>query len=392
MPRQGPVRLNRADDAAVHERLFRGLAIRAIRARGVSGLDPRGTVVSQPANRPVQRAPDAAGASRGRLLRLVDRFAGQRVLILGDVMLDRYWWGTASRIAPEAPVPVVNRVECTMAPGGAGNVAANVAAMGGRPSLIAIAGADQAGRDLERSLETCGVDERTLVVSRARETTVKTRLFANHRQVARLDAEDTSPLTARQEQEIIKRTLQGLPQAKVLLLSDYSKGVLSPRVLRTVIGAAREREVPILVDPRGRDYTRYNGATLIAPNLLEAAIAAGLDPDRARAGDEAARTLLDRLEVAAVVVTQGPGGMTVFERGVPPVRMPTQARVVSDVTGAGDTVMGALALAFASAAGLGLAGQVANLAGGLAVEQLGTAIVTAAQLRSALKRGARGER
>ncbi|MEO8259746.1 MAG: PfkB family carbohydrate kinase [Acidobacteriota bacterium] len=348
--------------------------------------------MSQPANRPVQRAPDAAGASRGRLLRLVDRFAGQRVLILGDVMLDRYWWGTASRIAPEAPVPVVNRVECTMAPGGAGNVAANVAAMGGRPSLIAIAGADQAGRDLERSLETCGVDERTLVVSRARETTVKTRLFANHRQVARLDAEDTSPLTARQEQEIIKRTLQGLPQAKVLLLSDYSKGVLSPRVLRTVIGAAREREVPILVDPRGRDYTRYNGATLIAPNLLEAAIAAGLDPDRARAGDEAARTLLDRLEVAAVVVTQGPGGMTVFERGVPPVRMPTQARVVSDVTGAGDTVMGALALAFASAAGLGLAGQVANLAGGLAVEQLGTAIVTAAQLRSALKRGARGER
>ena len=260
------------------------------------------------------------GVAPGTLLRLVNRFAGQPVLVLGDVMLDRYWWGAATRLAPEAPVPVVKKAGSTMAPGGAGNVAANVVAMGGRASLIAIAGGDEAGRDLRHSLETRGVGHRALVFSTARTTTVKTRLVANDRQVARVDDEDTRPLAAVDEREILKRTLRGLSQAKVLVLSDYAKGVLSPNLLRSVIDAARDRDVPVLVDPRGHDYTRYNGATLIAPNLIEATAAAGLEPGPESAVDEAGRTLLDRLDVKAVLVTQGPGGLTVFERGVPPVR------------------------------------------------------------------------
>lgn len=327
----------------------------------------------------------AATVSSTALLRLLTRFAGQQVLVLGDAMLDRYWRGMCSRISPEAPVPVIRKDESSFAPGGAGNVAANIVAMGGRASLIAIVGIDDAGRDLRHALKKHAVDDHGLITSKTRSTTVKTRIVANQQHVVRIDEEDTSPLAPAEEREVLKRTLQQLARVKVLVLSDYAKGVLSSRVLRVVIEAASKHHIPVLVDPKGSEYTRYNGATLIAPNLNEAAVACGVEDDRISA-DETGRELLDRLEVKAVLVTQGARGMTIFERGAAALKMPTRARAVFDVTGAGDTVMGALALGFASNGPLECAGQLANLAGGVAVEHLSTSVVTAAQLRRAIRR------
>ena len=321
-------------------------------------------------------------------LRIVDAFRGRRVLVLGDVMLDRYWWGTVSRISPEAPVPVVHKLRSTLAPGGAANVAANIASLGGSPVLVGVTGADEAARELSAALQEHGISPEHLLVDPGRPTTVKTRIVAYSQHVVRVDEEDTSPISPSLAARVIERLVTLLASVDLLIISDYAKGLLTPELLHQVIRYACDHGCRVIVDPKGTDYSRYNGAYLLSPNRMEALTAAGLPPDhQPDSVTHAGTRLLETLAVEAVLITQGKAGMTLFEHDRGPMHIPAVARTVYDVTGAGDTVIAALGLALAARASLPVAVQLANLAAGLAVEQVGTVAVTADGLRQALNDG-----
>jgi D-beta-D-heptose 7-phosphate kinase/D-beta-D-heptose 1-phosphate adenosyltransferase len=314
----------------------------------------------------------------------VENFANVAALIVGDAMLDRYWWGQARRISPEAPVPVVQLQHCTQTAGGAANVAANVAGLGARATLVSVAGADEAGAELRRLLDAQGIETKHLVTLAGRPTTVKTRVVAQGHHIVRLDQEEAGPLNERHAAELAERIKAALPTADVLVFSDYAKGLLTPALLREVIPAARQLGKPVLVDPKGRDYRRYQGATLLTPNRKEAAQVCGLDEEEPDAVAQAGRKLLETLAVDALLITQGEDGMTLFRRDHAPQHLPTRARAVYDVTGAGDTVLATLAVALGVGNDLPAAAHLANVAAGLVVEQVGTTSISVAQLRQAL--------
>lgn len=315
---------------------------------------------------------------------LVEALRGQTVVVLGDVMLDRYWWGAVSRLSPEAPVPVVHKQRSSAVPGGAANVAANIASLGGRPLLVGVVGADEAGRELGDELKHRGITTDHLFTDGRRPTTVKTRVVAVSQHVVRVDEEDRSPLDASLAARLAERVATLLDATNVLIVSDYAKGVLVSEMVRRVIGDARTRGRCVIVDPKGPDYAHYRGASLICPNRGEALIAAGVGTDEPDAVARAGARLLDSGVAEAVLVTLGEAGMVLLERGRPLASIPALARAVYDVTGAGDTVVAAVGLALAAGAPLPVAVRLANVAAGLAVEQVGTTAVTAAQLRDAL--------
>lgn len=324
------------------------------------------------------------GANTAPSLRdAIARFRDVRVLVVGDVMLDRYWRGRTSRISPEAPVLVLSHQETARAPGGAANVAANVASLGGRATLVGAVGVDEPGRELGEVVRAAGVHAELLAVM-DRMTTVKTRIFAHAQQLVRIDEESTEPLSDQDAEQFVQRCRACLSDADVLVVSDYAKGVLTPQVLAELLTTAREAGVLALVDPKARDYHRYGGATLIAPNHYEAAVAAGLPAEEPIEVARAGTTLLSQIDVGSVLVTQGPDGMTLFERDREPVHVPVVARQVYDVTGAGDTVMAALALALGAGASTADAARLANQAAALAVEQSGTSTVRMDALRRAV--------
>jgi rfaE bifunctional protein kinase chain/domain len=319
---------------------------------------------------------------------LVDAFHGHTVVILGDVMLDRYWWGNVSRLSPEAPVPVVEKQRSSAAPGGAANVAANIASLGGRPLLVGVVGVDEAGHELRADLSQRGISDEHLVIDAGRPTTVKTRIVAVSQHVVRVDEEDRRPVAESVAARLAERTLALLAGAQALVISDYAKGALSPELLQRVIRAARARNVWVVVDPKGHDYSRYAGASLICPNRGEALAAARVSPDEPEAVARAGRRLVESRTADMVLVTLGEAGMLLCERAGPPTAIPALARAVYDVTGAGDTVIATVSLALAAGLSLERAVRLANVAAGLAVEQVGTTAVTAAHLREALS-GAR---
>ncbi len=318
------------------------------------------------------------------LLKHLENFTGVTVLVVGDVMLDRYWWGQAHRISPEAPVPVVRLQQQTSAAGGAGNVAVNVAGLGAQPKLLGVIGEDEAGRELRTLLQAQGVDASHCLNLPTRPTTVKTRVVAQGQHIVRLDQEDTSPIDGTLAQELVAQVEMLLATVDVLVLSDYAKGILTPEVLAQVIPLAQQNGVPVLVDPKGRDYRRYDGATLLTPNRNEAMHASGIeDPPNPAAVEQAGQALLRQTKVAAILVTQGEDGMTLFQHQQEPTHLAARARAVYDVTGAGDTVIATLATALGAGAGLLDAAQIANIAAGLVVEQIGTTPITQAQLWAA---------
>lgn len=307
---------------------------------------------------------------------VVNNFQNITVLVLGDVMLDRYWWGSVSRISPEAPVPVVRLERSTLAAGGAANVAANVAGLSARAVLVGLIGDDEGGRELPEVLRAANVSPEHLVKTAGRPTTVKTRIVAHSQHVVRIDNEEETAITDGQSQQVVARVLELLPKVDVLVLSDYAKGLLSVALVRAVIDAARNLGKPVLVDPKGIDYKRYGGATLLTPNRLEAAHACGIDASDKRAVELSGERLLSAIDVASCLITQGEEGMTLFTRDAPAVHLSAMAREVYDVTGAGDTVVAALSLAIGAGAGLLTASRLANLSAGLAVEQVGTTVLS----------------
>ncbi len=308
----------------------------------------------------------------------VPPFHQARVLVAGDVMLDRYWSGGTSRISPEAPVPVVHVREVTERPGGAANVALNITSLGGRAELLGVVGADEAGAALETLLCASRVGCHLLRHPGAC-TSTKLRILSRHQQLLRADFEDgLTGLDTREQRAQFERLL---PEVAVVVLSDYGKGALpEPRPL---IDAARALGRPVIVDPKGRDFERYRGATLITPNRAEFEAVAGHCADDAALA-AAAESMRRGLGLTGLLITRGEQGLTLLWDGGAPLHLPTRAREVYDVTGAGDTVVATLALALAAGAHPTEAVRLANAAAGIVVGKLGTATVSAAELSRAL--------
>ncbi len=307
-----------------------------------------------------------------------------RVLIVGDLLLDRYVSGEVRRISPEAPIPVVTAKGAEERLGGAGNVAANLRAMGAAVDLVAAVGEDGPAETLRRLLADLGVDTGGLCTAADRPTIVKTRVLSGVQQMLRVDWEDPRPLEGADEERCIERVRALAARADALVLSDYGKGVLTPRVLAAAIAAARERGAPVLVDPKGDDYTRYRGATLVTPNRREAEEALGRKLSDLEEVERGAAELCATCGLDAAVVTLGAEGILWRAAAGEGGREPTRARAVFDVTGAGDTVVAHLALHLAAGRDLGVAVALANLAAGVVVGKLGASSVTEQELLAQL--------
>ncbi|GAB4362184.1 MAG: bifunctional D-glycero-beta-D-manno-heptose-7-phosphate kinase/D-glycero-beta-D-manno-heptose 1-phosphate adenylyltransferase HldE [Gammaproteobacteria bacterium] len=305
-------------------------------------------------------------------------FSPANVLIVGDVMLDRYWHGPTSRISPEAPVPVVQVHESEDRPGGAGNVALNVAALGGAATLVALVGEDEAGGRLEQIMETMGVTSR-LIRRAGTPTITKLRVISRHQQLIRIDFEDS--FSAADCAPLAQVFAECLPGAGAVVVSDYGKGTV--RDAGEIISSARAAGIPVLVDPKGDDFSRYRGATLITPNLSEFEAVVGKCDDEADIVEKGLR-LIEEIDLDALLVTRGEHGMSLLQKGKEPLHLPTQAREVFDVTGAGDTVISVLAAALAAGQGLEQATALSNLAAGIVVGKLGTATVSVPELTRAI--------
>jgi len=311
---------------------------------------------------------------------IVGRFRGRRVAVLGDVMVDRYMWGRVDRISPEAPVPVVEVERESMSLGGAGNVAANLSALDAQPALISLRGDDADGSALERALKERGVLAEGLLVDGARPTTVKTRIIAHSQQVVRADRETRADVQGELFERLSAAIERGLESAEALVVSDYGKGVVHPGTLETALGKCRRRGIPVCVDPKESHIDAYRDATILTPNQHEAGYVQGRRIVDETSLMEVGWGLQRRLNAGAVLITRGPDGMSLFERGGRYTSLPTVAREVYDVTGAGDTVVSVVALALASGADLVSACRLANHAAGIVIREVGTATCTTAEL------------
>lgn len=317
---------------------------------------------------------------------LVQKFSTARVLCLGDVMLDSFNHGSVDRISPERPVPVFRPGKVDDIPGGAANVARNVTALGAHCTLIGVVGEDVAAEAIRRTLEADSNLVARFAVAPGRPTTHKVRFTADGQHLLRLDSEETGPLAAGIAAEVVRMARDAFAEHDVLVLSDYAKGVLTPALLSEVIALARDAGVPVIVDPKGRDFARYVGATLLTPNALEAERATGVlirdDASAAVAG----QALLDQGSLAAVLVTRGAQGMSLIEAARTPLHLQSNALEVFDVVGAGDTVIAALACVTAAGAQLSDAAACANIAAGIVVGKRDTATVAPEELLDRLAR------
>ncbi len=315
------------------------------------------------------------------------KFRGGKVLVVGDLILDHYVWGQVSRVSPEAPVPVVNVASETLQLGGAANVSNNIRALGGRVDLCGVIGADEAGRQFLTVLERQSIGRDGIMTDRDRPTTKKTRILAHSQQLVRIDVERRDPISGVLEARLSRYVAACIGSAAALVVSDYAKGVVTPRLMANLIELAHRHGTPVVVDPKVAHIGRYKGATVLTPNHLEAVQAAGLHGEDEGTLMEAGRQLQQRLSCRAVLITRGERGMSLFEENGRVSHIPTVARQVFDVTGAGDTVVATLALALAAGAPIRQAAMLANYAAGIVVGMVGTGTVTSTQLDEALNHG-----
>jgi D-beta-D-heptose 7-phosphate kinase/D-beta-D-heptose 1-phosphate adenosyltransferase len=326
-----------------------------------------------------------AAAGHRSLLQILDGCRGREVWVVGDLMLDEYVQGPVERISPEAPVPVVRVRDVEYRLGGAANVARQVAALGGRAVLGGRIGDDDAGRRLLADCAQVGIDTRAVVSDGARRTTRKLRVLGQGQQLLRLDWEDPEPGGPALVEPMLRQLRSG-PRPDVVILSDYAKGVLTDESIAALTAAARELGCPVLVDPKRRDLVAYRGATLLTPNLGELSVAAGrrLDPDDLQDVAAAARPFIEAAHLDAMVVTLSDRGMLLVAADGTQRHVPAVRRAVSDVTGAGDTVVAVLAVTLAGGADIEQAMEIANVAAGLAVGEVGAVAIEPARIRGAL--------
>jgi len=326
----------------------------------------------------VRHTPVPGPFTRDRLTQLLEKMRGRRIAVVGDVMLDRYLIGDTERLSPEAPVPVVTVHEHRSALGGAANVAANVAAIGATANLVGVVGDDQDGGALRRDLAAAHLDDRFMLTLAGRPTTSKTRVVARGQQVVRIDEEVDTLLSSAEAEKIGGRIEEALADADALLLEDYNKGALTPVVIRAGLGLARKRGLPTVVDPKFRQFFAYEGATVFKPNRreLEAAMGAAMDLKHRNAIPQA----LVRLKVDNLLLTLGAEGMLLATKDRTVTHIPSFAREVYDVSGAGDTVTAWVGTALAAGASLHEAAHLATYAAGVEVGKSGVATVSPAEV------------
>jgi D-beta-D-heptose 7-phosphate kinase/D-beta-D-heptose 1-phosphate adenosyltransferase len=301
-------------------------------------------------------------------------------------MVDRYYAGTVRRISPEAPVPVVEVTEESLRCGGAANVARNIRGLGAGVALCGVVGDDPEGVWLRSELAGSGIDVAGVAVDAARPTILKSRVVAHHQQVVRFDREIAGRPAAEVQRRLARSVAAAWERADAVVVSDYGKGVVGPALMDGLRRLGRRgRAVPVIVDPKSPRFELYRGASVITPNLAEALAAARVAAGAAADVERAGAALVRRVRGAAILVTRGEQGMSLFEQGRVPLHIPTVAREVFDVTGAGDTVVSVLALALARGAALPAAARLANIAAGIVVGEFGTVPVTSAQLLAAIE-------
>jgi D-beta-D-heptose 7-phosphate kinase/D-beta-D-heptose 1-phosphate adenosyltransferase len=311
----------------------------------------------------------------------IPAFSQANVLVVGDIMLDRYWSGATQRISPEAPVPVVRINNDEDRPGGAANVALNIASLGGKATLVGITGCDEASDSLKTKLTAMNI-ACDIVQQHDVPTITKLRIMSRNQQLIRLDFEES--FQAIDKSSLVEKVDNLLADHQLLLLSDYNKGTLSE--VQNLITLANKRNIPVVVDPKGLDFSRYYGATLLTPNMTEFEAVVGQCHGEADLVSKGQR-LLDQLSLDALLVTRSEHGMTLIRKNQPELHLPTQAKEVFDVTGAGDTVIATLALAIAAEATFGQASALANIAAGVVVGKLGTSSVSEAELMAHIYSG-----
>lgn len=319
----------------------------------------------------------------GRLERLIDDFRGIRLLVVGDLVLDEYVWGDVERVSPEAPVPVVHVRDETVMLGGAANAARNVVALGGSAECCSVVGDDTAGRRIRELLKDLGIDPDGLVQVEGRPTTRKTRIIARSQQVVRFDRETFEPPPPVASRALLSAIRAAARRVQGVIVEDYGKGVLARRNARAAMRICREAGLPVAVDPKS-DLRDYRGASLLKPNLREAEALAGIPAHTAADLLRIAARLRARTGGSAVVITRGPDGMSVFEGEGEGVHVPTVAREVFDVQGAGDTAIAALTLSLRAGASLREAAIIANAASGVVVGKVGTATASAEEVKALL--------
>jgi D-glycero-beta-D-manno-heptose-7-phosphate kinase len=356
------------------------------RTRRLEAMDTMGTTRQSHSVGDSKRSdfPPASGRSTRSLQRHIERFPQAGVLVVGDLILDHYIWGKVSRISPEAPVPVVHVDSESLKLGGAANVYSNILALGGRADICGVIGADEGGRRLLKELGVRRHGRGGVIIDPDRPTTRKTRVIAHNQQVVRFDVEHRAEIKAPLQRRVIRYVESRLRDISCLVVSDYAKGLVTASLMAELVRLTAHRRIPIVVDPKVEHFSFYKGVTLVTPNHLEAAQAAGLHGDDDRAVCEAGETIRQRLGCQSVLITRGERGMSLFESDGTSFHIPTVARQVYDVTGAGDTVIGTLSLALATGASIRDGAVLANQAAGIVVGMVGTATVTAQELTEAL--------
>lgn len=309
-------------------------------------------------------------------------FENRVVLVVGDAMLDEHIQGQVRRLSPEAPVPIVEIQSRRFHPGGAANVAANITSLRGGALLVSVIGADGAGMQLRQELSARAVAPEYLIAALHRRTTTKNRVMAGGQHIVRFDEECLIDLSPEEEEALCKSASELVCDADACVISDYAKGIVTREVCQRVITAASAKGIPIVVDPKGSDYTKYAGATVITPNLNEAKALAGIYETRFLVRNDSGILIEDIAEAimkrcsSSLLITRGAEGMSLFERGAAPVTIKARARQVYDVTGAGDTVVATLALGLAAGLSLENACRLGNLAAGLVVAKLGASTIS----------------
>lgn len=317
---------------------------------------------------------------------LLRRASERFIVVYGDVMLDEFVWGDVTRISPEAPVPVVDIRRESVHLGGAANVLANLVALGTRSSVVGVTGNDSANERLRAELKEAGASNETLIVDESRPTTLKTRIIAHSQLVVRADRERRDPVDAPVEERIIEVLTKVISEADAFVVSDYDKGAVTPRVLARVLPLAYKRGIPVLVDPKIRNFDAYRPATLVTPNHHEALRLTNLEDHSDEGLKKAAHLIRGRLDCESVLITRGERGMMLLESYHEPVYVETVAREVYDVTGAGDTVIATLAATLAAGASMLEAAILANHAAGIVVGKVGTATASAEELVNSIQR------
>ncbi len=325
------------------------------------------------------------------ILKIVDRFSKTRILVIGDIIVDHFVWGKVSRLSPEAPVPVVEVSKESIIPGGSGNVAHNIAALKGQALLCGVTGHDLVGSQITELISDLGVDTTGIFTDAGIPTIQKTRIIANIQQVVRIDREDRESKDKKIVAQIINYLKETIPQVDAIIISDYGKGMISVPLLKETIKLAHRYGKVITVDPKVEHFLKYKGVTCITPNHLEAAQGIHYPVPRDQAETEMlGEKIIRQLRCRSLLVTQGEKGMTLFEQGKRSLHIPTMAREVFDVTGAGDTVISTLTLALAAGADLKQAAYIANHAAGIVVAKVGTATCSPEELKENLSQDKAG--